>query len=575
MPLEAHLKNLKTIEDLQNLLIETIGFEETDERVFFPEEKHVLTEEYSQPLKLAELFDFSVLVLPVKRQLLKTRQRAAIETLQKRYPFALYIFVDLSQQLWHWVFPKPDQIAHQKILRRMEIGVDERLHTIIERLTQLSQALLECENTGEVVAAVDKAFDVEMVSEQFFRAYQQQYENFKQRLQVDNKNKSWVYDDNKLSRYVQLLLGRILFLHFLEKKTWLNQNNNFIRDLQLPYAKKEQQGFYREVLRPLFFEALNQPGDKKAINGQEYFIPFLNGGLFEAREEFDEADLINCPHFADELFTELLNMLGQYNFTVDESTPLDQIVGIDPEMLGKVLENLLEAEVRHASGTYYTPRSIVAYMCRETLYRHLSISRNQFNQLVDAASTGDTAPLEPKLAQELNKQLDQLKILDPAVGSGAFLLGMLQEILLLKESLARVEAETIPRATLKRHIIHNSLYAVDISFPAIEIARLRLWLALVVDEAKPEPLPNLDYHIIRGNTLQTLFDGKPVLPVKTENQQKELLATSNQAHTKKLLQNLDDLYVANGAKKSKLRQQIKAQLTAMVEAHWASQLPLS
>lgn len=114
------------------------------------------------------------------------------------------------------------------------------------------------------------------------------------------------------------------------------------------------------------------------------------------------------------------------------------------------------------------------------------------------------------------------------------------------------------------------MYAVDISFPAIEIARLRLWLALVVDEAKSEPLPNLDYHIIRGNTLQTLFDGKPVLPIKIENQQNELLATSDNDHTASLLQYLDELYLANGAKKSDLRQQIKAELTAMVEAHWAN-----
>ncbi|MEN8216617.1 MAG: hypothetical protein ABFS56_09620 [Pseudomonadota bacterium] len=160
-------------------------------------------------------------------------------------------------------------------------------------MTQLSQALLESENTGDVVAAVHNAFDVEMVSEQFFRAYQQHYEKFKQRLKADNKNKAWVYDDNKLSRYVQLLLGRILFLHFLEKKAWLNQNNNFIRELQLPFACQKQQGFYREVLRRLFFEALNQPGDRKEINGQEYRISFLNGGLFEARAEFDEADFIS------------------------------------------------------------------------------------------------------------------------------------------------------------------------------------------------------------------------------------------------------------------------------------------
>lgn len=186
--------------------------------------------------------------------------------------------------------------------------------------------------------------------------------------------------------------------------------------------------------------------------------------------------------------------------------------------------------------------------------------------------------------------LDRVTVLDLAVGSGAFLLGMLQEILALKESLARARGDSeerimAERARRKAAIIHESLYAVDISFPAIEIARLRLWLALVVDEAEPHPLPNLDYHILRGDTLKTLLDGKPVLPPRSSpatglapsgqallpmpGVQMTLDETATNQHTEALLRHLDNLYAANGEEKSRLRQEIRAELTAMIETHWA------
>ena len=176
--------------------------------------------------------------------------------------------------------------------------------------------------------------------------------------------------------------------------------------------------------------------------------------------------------------------------------------------------------------------------------------------------------------QRLDAVLDRITVLDPAVGSGAFLLGMLQETLTLKESLARAKGQAeaqimAERAKRKAAIIHESLYAVDISFPAIEIARLRLWLALVVDEAEPQPLPNLDYHILRGNTLQTLLDGKPVLPVEISDcpASGDLFNAPATPHTEALLRHLDLLYAANGEEKSRLRQQIRAELTALIETH--------
>ena len=595
MSIETRIKNLTSLDDLQSLLVEEIGFEPEDRAVFFDDETG-LQATYRRPAVVAGLHGFTVLALlaTTPEGMLKTCQRQAVEALRTRYPFALFIFVDSSLDNWHWVFSKPAPGVGKRALRRMEIGNDPRLHTIVERLELLKNKLSGCDNQGAIAALAEQAFDVEAISKDFFIKYREQYKKFKTRIVADNQGKPWIADDNKISRYVQLLLGRIMFLHFIEKKQWLNGNPDFIRTLFEPYWRNEKSGFHQAVLEPLFFTALGKEGRRKTIAGAEYNIPFLNGGLFEVRTEFAEGDSLYGPLVADELFVGLFSMLGRYNFTVDESTPLDQTVGIDPEMLGKVFENLLEAEARHASGTYYTPRSIVEYMCRETLFRHLHaqthIERRTFNALFDYALEGRKPEIETALAQRLDAVLARVTVLDPAVGSGAFLLGMVQEILALKESLARSRGDSeerilSERAKRKAAVIHESLYAVDISFPAIEIARLRLWLALVVDETEPHPLPNLDYHILRGDTLKTLLDGKPVMPPHgsgargmAPSGQKQLAISGTQMnlednaanpHTEALLRHLDNLYAANGEEKSRLRQEIRAELTAMIETHWA------
>ncbi|MEO6563389.1 MAG: Fic family protein [Nitrosospira sp.] len=602
MSIETRIKNLNGLEDLQSLLVEAIGFEPENRAVFF-DDKPELQAAYHRPAVVAGLHGFYILVLPTTGEgMCKTRQRQAIEALRGRYLFALFVFVDLKQpqREWHWVFPTPGPATGRRTLRRMEIGSDSRLHTIAERIELLRSKLPECTNQAAVAAQVQEAFDVEAISKAFFIEYRKQYLLFKTQIVADNRGKPWVDDDKKISRYAQLLLGRIMFLHFIEKKGWLDGNRDFIRDLFEPFRRGERRVFHQQVLEPLFFRALGREGGRKTIAGAEYAIPFLNGGLFEARAEFAEDDPLFGPLVADELFAGLFDMLGRYNFTVDESTPLDQTVGIDPEMLGKVFENLLEAEARHASGTYYTPRSIVEYMCREILFHylhsHTDVARVVFDTLLDSALDGRKADIETALAQRLDTVLDRVTILDPAVGSGAFLLGMMQEILTLKESLARARGNSeehirAERAKHKAVIIHESLYAVDISFPAIEIARLRLWLALVVDETGPHPLPNLDYHILRGDTLQTLLDGKPLLPpgagaggvgtggasglapggqipFPIAGTQRTLDDHLPNPYTETLLRHLHALYSANGEEKVRLRQEIRTVLTAMIETYW-------
>ena len=593
MSIETKIKNLKTATDLQSLLIEEIGFEHEDRAVFFEEEPE-LDDLYRRPSVMATCQGFTVLQLPAvsPEGLLKTGQRRAVEALRARYPFALYIFADFDAAQFHWVFPKLAPDTRRRSLRRMEIGADQRLHTIAERLRLLKDKLPACDNAAAVAGVVEQAFDVEAVGKVFYRSYAEHSDALKAGVRRANPGKHWVYEDVKLSRYVQLLMGRILFLHFIEKKGWLNNDRDFIRHLHAPYVRGERTDFYGNILAPLFFKALNQPGRRKTLYGEDYEIHFLNGGLFEVRREFDEHDSLLPPLVPDALLNDFLAMLGRYNFTVDESTPLDQTVGIDPEMLGKVFENLLEEGARHKSGTYYTPRTIVEYMCRETLFQHLhvgtGIERAAYENLFDAALEGRKPTLDAALADRIDVRLDHVRVLDPAVGSGAFPLGVLQTILTLKESLARRNGDSeeklhAARAARKERIIHDSLYGVDISPPAIEIARLRLWLSLVVDEEEPKALPNLDYHIVRGDTLRTLFEGKPVLPRTGQDvglapggqaalpmggEQLTLDDNLHNPHTEALLRYMDQLYAASGEEKAELRRRIRHTLMEMIEERW-------
>ena len=214
------------------------------------------------------------------------------------------------------------------------------------------------------------------------------------------------------------------------------------------------------------------------------------------------------------IFREIIDFFDLYNFTVQENTPLEVEVSLDPELLGKLFENMLAEKERGEKGTFYTPRPVVHYMCRESLKEHLAgitdIARHKVLALVERSSTGDLSDDE---AERLYKSLDEVRILDPAVGSGAFLVGLMHEIIRLKTALAVKLEKTVTNAELKREIIKSNLYGVDIEPEAIEVARLRLWLSLVVDEELDdiEPLPNLDYKLRVGNSLVESWRGKRIL----------------------------------------------------------------
>lgn len=408
------------------------------------------------------------------------------------------------------------------------LGPHETCTTAARRFIQLAD-----KRDRATLADVIEAFSVEKLNKEFFDKYKDHYALFvsyllagdhPQRvfgipLLADEKEQDKA---NKPVRdFVKRLLGRLVFLHFLQKKGWLGcsaeragwaeGDRDFVRNLFLNCPAKDK--FYSTRLVPLFFEALNRPDraeDLFPITGTR--VPYLNGGLFEYEHvpNGHELLIVNELDFPAELFDDLLEFFSQYNFTIDENDPDDHEVGIDPEMLGHIFENLLEDN--KDKGAYYTPKPVVQYMCQQSLINYLQRHLGEFEKLEqlvrfkDVGSTNDKNNWIRKNARAIEELLDRVKICDPAIGSGAFPIGLLQEIYWIKLTLDW----TLDPAETKLKIIQNSIYGVDIDAGAVEIARLRFWLSLIVDEDEPRPLPNLDYKIMQGDSLLESFEGVPL-----------------------------------------------------------------
>ena len=339
------------------------------------------------------------------------------------------------------------------------------------------------------------AFDVEQVTKRFFQDYRDVFEN------VESAVKG-IKDDTNRRFYTQRLFNRLMFLYFIEKKGWLSfeGSKKYLRSL-FNAAKKNDQDFLNDRLYPLFFAGLSnnysELDESMRAKNEKIFgcVPYINGGLFCIADDYDVRDAVKIPNRA---FAVILGLFERYNFTVSESTPLDIEVAVDPEMLGKVFEELVTA--RHKTGAYYTPRTVVSFMCRESLKGYLG----GYEKLVDR---GDDHGISHSEARRLLETLAKVKVCDPACGSGAYLVGMMHEIHNIIRILEIRIDKTTPEGDYKRklQIIQNNLYGVDNDEFAINIARLRLWLSLAVEYegSQPEPLPNLDFKIEIGDSLIT------------------------------------------------------------------------
>ena len=381
---------------------------------------------------------------------------------------------------------------------------------------------------------IKKAFSVEALSDDFFDEYRKQYAEFVKFLtgkEYVKKGNKWVEqktgepdaqyftsfkEDDKLVRdYIKKMMGRIVFLYFLQSKGWLAGNLHYMHDLFYDASDEVKGNFLDKVLEPMFFGLLNtKPEDRSSaplVNGVgvKYIpnageIPYLNGGLFQ-QEKIDEVESV----FPAGMFQSLFDFFDSYNFTIDENDPNDAEVGVDPEMLGKIFENLLEDN--KDKGAFYTPKEIVRYMCQESLTAYLQTGIDDAEvkeHIANFVKTNDVEELggaSSELAMSIDQKLIDVKICDPAIGSGAFPMGLLRELYACRKSIEIFKEDSA--ADIKRHIIQNNIYGVDIEKGAVDIARLRFWLALIIDEKEPMPLPNLDFKIMQGNSLLESYKG--------------------------------------------------------------------
>ena len=520
---------------------------------------------------------------------------------------ALVAFVPPEGEDWRFSFIKMEYKFKEKGKVKEEftparrysflVGKNETSHTAQSRLLPL---LLDDEGQP-TLKDLEDAFSVEKATQEFFEKYRDLFLRLQEALDriVEKERKIRVEFKSKqvsVVDFAKKLLGQIVFLYFLQKKGWFgvrrgrlwgSGSKHFLREL-FDEKHGDYKNFFNDILEPLFYEALRleRPGDY--YSRFDCRIPFLNGGLFDPINDYDwiETEILlpddlfsnDCTTKEGDVGDGILDVFDRYNFTVKEDEPLEKEVAVDPEMLGKVFENLLEIKNRKSKGTYYTPREIVHYMCQESLIEYLygefnrgivayeTLGNDQMAMFGNASkkeqldltiehrqrSLIDKKDLETLIrygesvveherrvvsegreigrysfklperiranAARIDEKLAGVRVCDPAVGSGAFVVGMMNEIIRARGALTPHVGENENRTPydFKRHAIQNCLYGVDIDSGAVEIAKLRLWLSLIVDEEEREsiqPLPNLDYKTICGNSLlgvNKLFNYQPL-----------------------------------------------------------------
>ena len=504
---------------LKKLFIERLNFEPADQDVLIEFPKDVKDKILS--IKIISKVDNFKVIFCIIDSLLKGTEREAVKSISRYYPENIIIFTNKENNEAHFIntkyIGKDKEYKEAKGFRRITVGKTDRLRTAAERLSKIYAD--EGIPTLTLMTNCEEAFDVEAVSKEFYKEFVEKYKELREVIR--NNNLSFKKED--ADKFTQEIMNRLLFLYFIQKKGWLNDDYKFLYN----NFKSDQKNYYINFLIPLFKKL-----SIKDYNHQEFEnIPFLNGGLFEFHENEEK---ISIPKKAFENVFE--DLLERFNFTIREDTEFEEEVAIDPEMLGKIFEELIlsiEAEKykdipdpRRASGSYYTPRFIVSFMTKQSLLNYLinelpEISEEIFKSFIYKLSTDEIN--RPEIIKE---KLLNLKIVDPGVGSGAFSVDILNKLVKLIEILNTKIGITESRYALRKKIIEDCIYGVDIQERAVHLARLRLWLSLIVDLdienlKNIPPLINLDFKILKGDSLISKICGfKFDLKHKTSANQK-------------------------------------------------------
>jgi type I restriction-modification system DNA methylase subunit len=438
-------------------------------------------------------------------------------------------------------------LSSNYVVRILELHGD--LTVTYEEIFAKWDSIRDFSNKKYVHSLLWDSFDLHPINKKFYEGIAERFVSLRQFLTQEK-----ILDEQHASQFANRLIGRLVFCWFLRKKDFIDKKSGYFSSTSYSDDTK----YYREKLEVLFFDVLNKPFSERT--SADTSTPYLNGGLFEVKiDDLVQNQKLKFPkNYFDDFFT----FLDSYNFTTDESTSQFQQVAIDPEMLGRIFENLLAEitdefgeQARKAKGAFYTPREIVDYMCRETLKEYLESTvgpdahiEQRLAQLIDGSDREfqdqdhnwrrDWKPYKDKLLAAL----DDLRILDPACGSGAYPMGMLQLLLKVYDRLNPALGKD--SYAMKLQIISNNLFGVDIEPMAVEISRLRAWLSLVVDleveTKKIKPLPNLDFRFVCANSLIPLdqndammFGEDPELGLKLEAIRKQYFTTESLTKKKK------------------------------------------
>lgn len=546
----------------------------------------------------------------------RTMQRNLIASLMRdTFDSALVAFYEPNLEDWRFSHVKIEYEFNEKGLQEklssprrhsFLVGVNEPNHTCQTQFLDLV-----CYEENIQLNDIEKAFSVENVTDVFFNKYKELFLDLVDSLNSIKEDDEIVREefDNKnikSSDFAKKLMGQIVFIYFLQKKGWLGVKRdaewgtgpkNFF-NIIFDKCVEEGNNFFNDVLEPLFYKGLSEDVEDNHYFMLGYKVPFLNGGLFEPINDYDWIKTrINLDNG---IFDKIIKNFNEFNFTVKEDEPLEKEVAVDPEMLGKVFENLLEVNDRSSRGAFYTPRHIVHYMCQEVLINYLNTNSNILKDDLKVFITkGDLAinsiirandekkkyngqqytPIElpnsiKDNSDELERLLQKVKVIDPAVGSGAFPVGMMNEIVKARYVLRLLNGiEDINLYELKRETIENSLYGVDIELSATDITKLRFWLSLIVDEedmSEIRPLPNLDNQIMCGNSLVDSYKGIRLFDdsLIVRSAQQKLAATPTERAFNDLETKKRDFFKASGPTiKNKLKNEIKELKWNFIEVH--------
>ena len=431
------------------------------------------------------------------------------------------------------------------------------------------------------VKKIEEAFSVEPVNKEFYKGIKISFDKIYKDVLKNFENENSASDRLLSAKEFSLrFLGRALFCWFLREKNLIPKE---IFDFINIGEMKTKDNYYKEVLEELFFNILNvkmeeRKIESKIINKYEKQIPFLNGGLFLKKEEDYKVKTID-----NEIIKELFEFFEKYNFTVDESAPFDIEISIDPEMLGRIFENLLaeinpesSASARKETGSFYTPREIVDYMVCESikLYLYKKTQNVKSDKIDNIFSVNEEADFSNEERNEILNAIHEMKILDIACGSGAFPMGILNRVFNIIDKLdsnhefykefflknikgqAREEFKKLYQANkfnyaYKLDMLQRMIHGVDIQPIAIEISRLRAFLSLIVDEEKEsgqdnlgiKALPNLEFNFISANSLISLEH--------KEKEQKELKDETMDGFIKSMRNIAEEYFNADSLDKKK------------------------